>query len=450
MKAGFAVGDITPELGIYLTGYGIPERLAGGVHSPLRATAMVLAEGETCVAVVSLDWCFVGDEQAKFIREAITSATGIPFDRTIVCCTHTHSAPHTSSGRSLGRTKIDPERRGEAYVRESAAVIAETVMQAKRSLREAVAGFGATKTRTGISRRGTDENGNVTTRFIGDPYQMCDDNLTVIRFLDRDTRADLGIVVHLGCHNTTMGHSRLISSDWCGVMRERIASRYKTSVMFINGSFGDVGPRTNRFVSGPGVFGFAAGGGDGPTAATEVGMRAATDALRALEEVRDFRADLPLRVRTAPIRMPQALPMTEAEAAEKLRELEAAGDGGADPSPTYQIAARTLEYWKLPPRPERVFDQTVIAFGPAALVPFPNEVFSIFSLRLRKYGPFAYNLLCGNANGSGGYLPDRGAIAAGGYEVVWRARSGAYVLEPEAGDLAVTQTLASLRELAKN
>ena len=51
MKAGFAVCDITPELGIYLTGYGHPERLAEGVHSPLLANAMVLADENTAVAV---------------------------------------------------------------------------------------------------------------------------------------------------------------------------------------------------------------------------------------------------------------------------------------------------------------------------------------------------------------------------------------------------------------
>lgn len=448
MKAGFAVGDITPELGIYLTGYGHPERLAEGVHSPLRATAMVLADGNVEVAVVSLDWCFIANELAEYIRKAVSSRTDIPYDHIVICCTHTHSAPHTSTGRSLGRTTVDPEQRGVAYARESAVVIAETVSRAQSSMREAVAGFGAAKTQTGVSRRGTDENGKIT-RFIADPYQICDDNLTVIRFLDKTTREDIGIVVHLGCHNTSMGLRPLISSDWCGVMRERVASRYPTPVMFINGSFGDVGPRTNRYVKADGVFGFAAGGGDGEQSAAEVGLRAATDALRALEAVREFRADLPLRVRTETIRLPQSLPMSETEAREKLREMEAAGDGGDDASVDYLIAKRVLEHWQLPPTPERVFEQTVLAFGPVALAPFPFEVFSIFSLRLRKYGPFAYNLLCGNANGGGGYLPDRGAIAAGGYESTWRKRSSAYVLDPEAGDVAITQTLASLRKLAE-
>ena len=46
MKVGFSVVDITPEPGIYLTGYGKPDRLATGVHSPLTATAMVMNDGE--------------------------------------------------------------------------------------------------------------------------------------------------------------------------------------------------------------------------------------------------------------------------------------------------------------------------------------------------------------------------------------------------------------------
>jgi hypothetical protein len=104
----------------------------------------------------------------------------------------------------------------------------------------------------------------------------------------------------------------------------------------------------------------------------------------------------------------------------------------------------------LPPQPELVFVQTVLAFGPVALAPFPFEMFSIFSLRLRKYGPFAYNLLCSCSNGGNGYLPDRAAIAAGGYEISWREKVRAYVTTPEAGDVAITQTLASLRELAKS
>ena len=74
-------------------------------------------------------------------------------------------------------------------------------------------------------------------------------------------------------------------------------------------------------------------------------------------------------------------------------------------------------------------------------------MFSIFSLRLRKFGPFQYTLLTSSTNGYYSYFPDRGAIACGGYEVNCRKTNRPYVLVPEAGDLAVVQTLELLESI---
>ena len=119
----------------------------------------------------------------------------------------------------------------------------------------------------------------------------------------------------------------------------------------------------------------------------------------------------------------------------------------AEPPLDYQLAKIAVETWKKPPQPIFEFEQTVLAFGPVALAPFPFEMFSIFSLRLRKYGPYEFTLLCSNTNGRNAYMPDRGAIACGGYEVTCRKTIRPYVLNPDAGDLAVVQTLASLRNM---
>ena len=71
MKIGFSVTEITSELGIYLTGYGMPERLAEGVHSPLNASVMVFEDGNTTAAVIGLDWCFVDWPLTQVIRKEI-------------------------------------------------------------------------------------------------------------------------------------------------------------------------------------------------------------------------------------------------------------------------------------------------------------------------------------------------------------------------------------------
>ena len=416
MKTGFAVSDITPELGIYLTGYGMPERLAESVHSPLNATAMYLEDGGTQAVVIGFDWCFVDWELTKSIRKAITDATGVPESNILLCCSHTHSAPHTTYARTMGRVAVDPENKGIDYVFKSIPAIVDAVKRAKEGAKECEAGFSACKTKACTSRRGTDENGKITASG----------------------------------HNTAMGgYDRSISSDWCGVMKSRINDTYKVPVLFVNGGFGDMGPRSNRWSQKAAGKGFSAGGGSGPATASEVGLVAATDALRTLADIRDFRSQLPLSVKVGEVRLPQAISMSEEEANAVLARFDSSAENAPEPDLNYQIAKAIAAEYKKPLQPELVFEQTIVAFGPLALVPFPFEVFSVFSLRLRKYGPFQYTLACGNTNGRNAYLPDRAAFAMGGYEPECLKTVRPYVIKPEAGDLAVTQSLAQLRSMNK-
>ncbi len=446
MKVGFAISDITPETGIYLTGYGRPERLATGVHSPLTATAMVLQDGGEEAAVIGMDWCFVDWELTQDIRRGINAATGVPEKNILLCCSHTHSAPHTTYMRTLGRVAVDPENKGIEYTKHCIPAIADAVKRAKESLREAKAGFAAGKTETGVSRRGMTESG-VVTGFIGDPDMMYDSNMTVVQFVDKETGEDMGVLVHCSAHNTCMGASREISSDWCGVMKARIKQRCQVPVLFVNGAIGDVGPRISHFICSKPIPGYVAGAGDGPAAAEEVGYRAASDAIRLLSGIHEHRSDLPLKTHTATISLPQSIFMSEQDALDILKKFDKDVEKAAEPPVEYQLAKIVAETWKKPAQPTLEFEQTIVAFGPLAFVPFPFEMFSIFSLRLRKFGPFEYTLLCSNTNGRNAYMPDRGAIACGGYEVDCRKWVRPYVLEPEAGDLAVVQSLAALREM---
>ncbi len=442
MKAGFAVTDITPELGIYLTGYGRPERLATNVHSPLLASAMYLADGDTEAAVVSLDWCFVDEVLSAEIQQGVTAATGIPGDHILLCCTHTHSAPNTTVAICKWRGAYDPDQTGAAYARASIPGIAEAVKKAKDSARPAAMAISAGKTETGVSRRSTHTTGRINL-LLEDPHMIHDDYLTVARFVDVETQDTLGIFVHLSAHNTAMGITTDISSDWCGAMRDRLhTSRYPDiPIVFINGALGDSGPRTNRYmVDDDGTAcGFSAGCGDGIYSVLEVGLRAATDVLRLLEAQRDFRTDLPLKILTHTITLPQAIHMSEAEAQEILAR---------KPSPDEcNMADMVVKAYQEPPRPERSFSQSIVVLGSLAIVPFPMEMFSIFSLRLRKYGKFEYTLCVSNVNGHLTYMPDRSAIAAGGYEYSCRKMINPYVFKPEAGDIAVEQSLKTLNQL---
>ena len=114
MKIGFAAADVTPDSSLFLTGYGNPERIATGVHSPLYASIMVMGDGSKTAAVISMDWCTIDEKLTWEIRNGIEEISGIKAEDIIFCCTHTHSAPHTRRGSSKGRTACDPDRNSES------------------------------------------------------------------------------------------------------------------------------------------------------------------------------------------------------------------------------------------------------------------------------------------------------------------------------------------------
>jgi hypothetical protein len=91
-------------------------------------------------------------------------------------------------------------------------------------------------------------------------------------------------------------------------MMDRVEKVTGAPAFFINGAFGDVAPRTN----------IGGAVGDGAPAATEVGLRAASDALRAWREIREFR-DLELQTFTRSFFLPHA-PLPSREEAERGKQ----------------------------------------------------------------------------------------------------------------------------------
>src|SRR5687767_14235662 len=106
LLAGTARVVITPPIGIHLTGFaGRAPSL--GVHDDLTATALVLAEPEgERVAIVALDVLgMYGEQIAPAIKTEVERATGIPAERILLCCSHTHYGP-VFEGREGGDAPV--------------------------------------------------------------------------------------------------------------------------------------------------------------------------------------------------------------------------------------------------------------------------------------------------------------------------------------------------------
>lgn len=436
LNAGFARTDVTPQLGVRLGGYGVEERPAEEILDRLHSTAMVFEQDGLLAAVINLDWICIEEYVVANIRKEICVRTGIPENNITVCATHSHSVPNTLNFSGWGA----PE---QAYIDSVISEIVRSVEQAKANLQPVQVGFATIKSLVGVNRRGVGEDGEV--RFVGDPNGSFDPTMTVAHFKDMAGK-DVGILTHYGAHGTAMGLNRLVSRDWCGVLKDRIESQYSAPVVFLNGAIGDVGPRTNFRAGG----GLSAGVGDGIHAVREVGYRAATDAIRALLSIKEWRADLKLEMLTEDIFLPYAPLKPLADAARDIKEFEPHKEEWGRPMCEYRYNEAVIAAHKKPLLEGRKFRQTITAIGPLAIVPMPGEMFSGISLRIRGGSPFQYTLCCSVTNGSLSYLPTREARHRGGYET-WVGRAcGAYLLADTIDDALVTENLKLLRKIPRH
>lgn len=96
LRAGAATRDISPRRPTALYGYPHVERISTGVHDPLQATAIVLANGETMVVLISLEVLMIEPSFARELRGAVAEAVGCDEAGVFISCSHTHSGPVTS------------------------------------------------------------------------------------------------------------------------------------------------------------------------------------------------------------------------------------------------------------------------------------------------------------------------------------------------------------------
>ena len=96
LKVGMKRADITPPQGLELAGYPHYPRHNKGFHDPLYAACMYLNDGETEVALVTLDILFFSKIHVAAVRRAVAEQCDIPAGNIMISCSHTHSGPWAS------------------------------------------------------------------------------------------------------------------------------------------------------------------------------------------------------------------------------------------------------------------------------------------------------------------------------------------------------------------
>lgn len=242
VRLGLATVDITPPVGIYhrLWGAAHHER-ASGVHRPLRADVLVIGSNDSSVphfARLQLDHVGFVESQHRSFMEAVHLATGIPVERIVLTCSHTHSGGWFVPDRFAlpGGELI------EDYLASLRDKLRECAKNAMANQANAVLEYTSARCAMAADRNCRDDERGIYVCGYN-PGVESPDRVTAIRITGSDGKLR-GTIVHYACHPTSLGwESSVISPDFIGSLREVVERQTGEPCVYFQGICGELGPR---------------------------------------------------------------------------------------------------------------------------------------------------------------------------------------------------------------
>ena len=427
MHIGIGRVDITPPVGIDLTGFIAREGPCTGVHDPLFATSLVAVEADRAIALVSCDLIGLGSALVRRVRHQVEERWGIPAAAQMYACTHTHGGPET--GVLISLAQPDP-----AYLEHLEQALIAVTGEAIGKLQEARIGW-----RQGVCYAA---HNRVLARAQKDDT-LIDPDVVVVRLTASDG-SPIGALVHYTCHPVAAGHAeRLATADWCGVVRRELEALGAGPVLVINGAGGDINPRIVQ---------------RGFTAVENVGQTIATVAVQLWQEAS---ADAYAGVEWAQAAVLLTL-LPLGDAATIANALTAWKETIAREEPE-QVAYRAgkvvyrnyayrlaRHYWGSEPLGIYHGETQVLRLGPLTVVALPGEFFSAYGRQIKDRGSTPLTIVAGWANDNLGYFPTAELFPIGGYEMDTAARYYGFPAPwaPESGAAVVTKARALMHHCA--
>ena len=459
-----------------MPGYAAREHPAEDKDGELYATALVVEEGQTRLAILSFDLVFIQDPLATVLRKAIGQRLNIPFYNVLLNASHTHCAP------AIEQFQYDDDQSQEnlrqMYSARLRAEVPGLAAMAANRLVPARLGTSVGEARIGINRRELTPDGSI---LLGEnPSGPVDHEVRVIKIDDFGGRPIAVLFAH-GCHTVTMGPRFLAySADYVGPARELIERSLGCLSLFLQANAGDINPIT--------------GIGDKEDNSNErnrLGLMLGGEVLKVqstiyTESIRgprilvgsistyasyprvklDREPDSTIQIREESVELPlQNLPDRNA-AAEILRHRESnlkkLLTNGA--STTELNIARCYRHWAIElvdhvtnnRKPAIDISIQAMKIGPdLAIIAVPGETFCRLGLEVKSRSPFKDTLMLGYSNGCVSYIPTRDAFPPHGWsmteqyyvpDLIFQHYLLPTALTPDCGEIIVAKSLQLLNE----
>ena len=434
LRAAAVAQDITPlQFPISVNG-NMADVLAQSAHDPLHARCLILANGDTSLAIVVCDSCMLPRDLIDAARKLASEKTGIPASNILISATHAHSCP-----TSTGVFQSEPDVKYTQFLVEQ---IADGLGKAFRRLEPARVGWTAVDEPSQLFNRRwhlkpgetvEDPFGGRTDRVkmnpgysnpqVDRPAGPTDPQVSILSVQSREGRP-IALLANYSLHYVGGVSGPVLSADYFGEFAARISRHVngeKGPSAFVgimsNGTSADVNNVNFSLKAGPKrepyeQMGFVA----------EVVSQAVAKAYAGIQ----YHDALPLRVTDTEIdlgvRLPSAADLAKAEgqlAAVKERPLKGMP----------LIYARETTLMAKYPAKVKVRLQA-IRIGDLGIVSSPCETFTQTGLAIKQHSPFKQTFTIELANGYNGYLPTPEQHQLGGYET-WRARSSYLAADAE-------------------
>jgi neutral ceramidase len=372
-RAGAAVQEITPPVGIPMWGYGARhDKPSEGTLDPLMAQAIVIAAGDEKVAIVGTDLGRGPTEvMMQLIRREIVDKAGIR--HVLISGSHSHHGPviELVDEPGLGKGKFDG---AVAYSSKLPQLLVEVILAADKKLKPARVGFATESVTLNRNRQSKREP------------KATDPMLAVLRFDDQDGKP-IAVLVNFAAH-PVMTEEKLLkySADYPGFLKNKVEAELATRCVFMQGAAGDMSPNPGKAPWAPRPFGELV-------------------AQRVIALARSIKTETPAR--------PSVKGVVDTFHFKTRVDLKDPRVAGVFERSYFPEIVHT--YVKLYGDSLTAELNTVLINGEIALVGGSGEFFCNHANRLKARSYVKLTLFCGYCNGHGMYFPTIEAASEGGY-----------------------------------